>query len=282
MFSLTEIIGKNNLSGIEILDIGAMFAGDDTEIYSPLLKTGIGKVTGFEALSNECEKLNKKYNPKHKFFPYFVGDGQKKNFYITNTLMTSSLYEPNRTLIDLFLNLGTVMQVEKVEEVQTKRLDDISEIPKDIDYIKIDTQGSELEILVNGEKMLETAVAVHTEVEFVPLYKNQPLFGDIDIFLRSKGFVFHRFSNISGRSFIPIVSEDTPNKPLSQYLWADAVYVKDFLNLAWLKPEKILKLAVILHDIYRSFDLCHHILSEYDKITNSSLTSLYRKKLFGG
>lgn len=61
----------------------------------------------------------------------------------------------------------------------TRRLDDIKELPQ-VDFLKIDVQGSELMILENGRKKLADCVALQTAVSFVALYKNQPMFGDID------------------------------------------------------------------------------------------------------
>ena len=40
---------------------------------------------------------------------------------------------------------------------------------------------------------------IHTEVEFVEMYERQPLFAEVDQFLRGNGFVFHRFSSLHGR-----------------------------------------------------------------------------------
>jgi hypothetical protein len=56
------------------------------------------------------------------------------------------------------------------------------------DVIKIDTQGYELEILCGGERTIASAFLIELEVEFNPLYKQQPLFGDLDAHLRSRGF----------------------------------------------------------------------------------------------
>ena len=44
-------------------------------------------------------------------------------------------------------------------------------------------------------------------------------------FLRSKGFVFHRFSSVHGRPMKPLHLAANPLQPISQQLWADAVYV---------------------------------------------------------
>jgi FkbM family methyltransferase len=55
-------------------------------------------------------------------------------------------------------------------------------------FLKVDTQGTELEILRSGPKLLANSVAVYTEALFHPFYKGQPLFADLDMHLRSAGF----------------------------------------------------------------------------------------------
>jgi FkbM family methyltransferase len=64
-----------------------------------------------------------------------------------------------------------------------------------IDLLKLDLQGYELEALRGlGERLAEVRL-IFTEVEYVPLYEGQPLFADIDQFLRQAGFrLFHLYS----------------------------------------------------------------------------------------
>ena len=45
------------------------------------------------------------------------------------------------------------------------------------------------------------------------------------------------------------MSTGDPTQPLSQFLWADAVFVKDFAKLGDYSPEQMLKAAAILHEI---------------------------------
>jgi FkbM family methyltransferase len=56
-------------------------------------------------------------------------------------------------------------------------------------FLSLDTQGSELEILKGGAKTIaDHVVAIMTEVEFVPVYQDQPLLGDIVAYLDAQGF----------------------------------------------------------------------------------------------
>ncbi|PQP54937.1 FkbM family methyltransferase, partial [Mycolicibacterium austroafricanum] len=76
--------------------------------------------------------------------------------------------------------------------LSTHRLDDISEI-EHLDFLKIDIQGGELAVFQNGRTKLADAVAIQTEVSFVTLYRDQPTMGDVDVEMRSQGFVPHCF-----------------------------------------------------------------------------------------
>jgi hypothetical protein len=42
--------------------------------------------------------------------------------------------------------------------------------------------------------VLADALVVETEAEFVPLYRGQPLFGDLQVFLRDQGFLLYNWS----------------------------------------------------------------------------------------
>ena len=122
-------------------------------------------------------------------------------------------------------------------------------------------------------RVLQGVLAVHTEVEFLPLYRNQPLFADIDMRLRRHGFVLHRLPFTGLRPFKPFpVQEDSL---ASQYVWCDAVYVRDFTAFDALAPEQLLKLAALLHENYGSYDLAAYALGAFDRKTGSALQPLY-------
>jgi FkbM family methyltransferase len=61
-----------------------------------------------------------------------------------------------------------------------------------IDILKLDLQGNELDAIVGSGRLLETAKVIFTEVQFVELYENAPLFSEIESYLRGKGFVLYQ------------------------------------------------------------------------------------------
>ncbi|MGD0494077.1 MAG: FkbM family methyltransferase [Steroidobacteraceae bacterium] len=273
MFFFEQIVMPPPMMAV---DIGAMLLEGQTDPLARLSQLGRLRVIGFEPQPAECDKLNALGRPGRRYLPYAIGNGERRKFYLTNTGMTSSLLRPNLGLASLFNNLSELMQVVAAPEIDTVRLDDIAEIREQgCDLLKLDTQGSEAEILAHASKTLDNCLIVHSEVEFVPLYQDQPLFADVDRLLRGRGFMFHRFLGLSGRTFKPLMLNDNPNAALSQMLWSDAVYVPDLARLDRLEPEALLKLAALLHEIYRSFDLCHVVLSAHDRRYGTSYSQRY-------
>ncbi|MHC4114907.1 MAG: FkbM family methyltransferase [Planctomycetota bacterium] len=279
MFSLCDLLA-NKSELIKIVDVGAMIVEGKPDYY-PLVQAGAAKVVGFEPDEKECQKLNQFHNDRCSFLPYMIGDGSEQTFNLCNYNMTSSLYEPNTNLLEKFQCLSELIQVVERTTVSTKRLDDIDEV-QNADYLKIDVQGAEVDVFNGAENLLADIMIVHTEVEFVPLYIDQPLFAEVDQALRKHGFLFHKFNHngLAGRIFKPLmVKKDRPGKTISQVLWSDAIFVKNFLHYDQTLPEKLLKLAVILHDVYGSYDIVHYILQQYDKHTSSKCAEQYLQLL---
>jgi hypothetical protein len=61
-----------------------------------------------------------------------------------------------------------------------------------VDFFKLDTQGTELEILKGAREYLSAGriSVIKTEATFLPVYRNQCTFSDLDQFLKEHGFVF--------------------------------------------------------------------------------------------
>ncbi|TAN46772.1 MAG: FkbM family methyltransferase, partial [Rhodospirillales bacterium] len=223
MWSLADILPGTAV--INVLDIGAALG--ERPPYQSLVEAGKARVIGFEPDLKEIERLRQAYGKSHRFFPFFVGDGQPATFHETNWPPTGSLFEPNTALLEKFNNMAELTQPVGQHPVATKRIDDIEDI-KDIDFIKIDVQGSELAVLQNALQALSKTLLIQAEVEFVELYKGQPLFADLDIFLRGQGFQFHSFDGFGTRSFKPMIRNNDPNAGFRQFLWSDALYVRDW------------------------------------------------------
>ena len=261
------------------MDVGARFT--EVERYADLLERGVAQLVGFEQDEAQLPALNRRY-PNHKFISAFIGDGSKRTFYNCYYGGCSSLYRPDPKIINQFTSIATTegsnFEVVSEDYVQTTKLDAVCEIEA-CDYLKIDVQGAELDVLKGAEETLKDCFIVEVEVEFVPLYENQPLFGDIDKFLRDRGFYLHRLMDVSGRAFRPFILDGNPVKPVSQLLWADAIFVRKFDQIFQFNPQQLLKIAVLLHELYQSVDFCSLALAHYDGQMNTSLRTIYSEVL---
>jgi FkbM family methyltransferase len=257
---VTDLLRPERLTAV--VDIGANPIDSDPP-YKRMLANRLCTLVGFEPQADAHASLNARKSDLETYLPYAVGDGKSATLKICQAPGMSSLFTPEPRVLScfpLFTQFGTVL---KEIPVETRTLDSFSEIGA-LDFLKIDVQGSELAIFRNGKSRLANAIAVQTEVSFIPLYKNQPVFGDIDLALRALGFVPHMFANINKRTILPVHFGDNPYAALNQLLEADVVYVRDFTQPDKMNLEQLKHLALVAHHCYASYDLaanCIHNLT---------------------
>ena len=245
-----------------IVDIGANPIDGDPP-YRVMLDRGLCQLTGFEPQAAPLSVLNSRKGPHETYLPYAVGDGARHTLNICQKSGMTSLLKPDPKALGMFNLFSRHGLVVGNVEIDTRRLDDIDEVPP-IDFLKIDVQGSELSIFRSGRTKLRNAVAIHTEVSFMTVYENQPLFADVDRELRAQGFVPHCFAGVRQVGISPILFEGDPPTPRNQIFEADIVYVRDFSKPELLTTEQLQHLALIAHYCYGSFDLaafCVHALA---------------------
>jgi FkbM family methyltransferase len=127
----------------------------------------------------------------------------------------------------------------------------------EIDFLKLNVQGAEQEILIGAGPMLDGILGILIEVSFVESYHQRPLFSDIDPLLRSHGFCFFDLlaHHYVGRSAAPVVAQHlrVANGQLGQLVsgWGQlieghALYLRDPMDRK--KPldfERTIKLAAL-------------------------------------
>lgn len=254
-----------------VVDIGANPI-DGEPPYQPMLKHDLCQVTGFEPQEEALQVLLQNKGPRETYLPYAVGDGKQHTIYHCAISGMTSLYKPEPRYLSAFNEFDTLGQVISTDSIPTRRLDDIAEVG-DLDMLKIDTQGSELAVFESGRDKLGRAVVIQTEVSFLPLYENQPLFWEVDRELRQQGFVPHAFADVKRWPISPYSHPENKFRPVNQLLEADVVYVKDFINAQELDDEQLKHLALITHYCYSSHDLvtrCLSILSSRSVIPQSA------------
>lgn len=107
---------------------------------------------------------------------------------LTKSRGCSSVFMPNRVFLDQFPESDR-FSVDSEIQIQSVTLDGLAEkgeLPT-VDFAKIDVQGAELSILQGGCRHLASdLVGLEVEVEFAPMYVGQPLFADVEAFVRDE------------------------------------------------------------------------------------------------
>src|SRR5258708_14755922 len=201
---LANLVHPDRLTSV--VDIGANPFDGDTP-YKEMLQRRICRLVGFDPQPDALTRLNAAKSDLETYLPYAIGDGEDHSLKICRGIGFASLFQPDEMVLTHFPRFSELGRVVSEIKLATRRLDDIAEI-KEIDFLKIDIQGSELSVFKSGRMRLAKAVAIQTEVSFVPLYKNQPVFGDIDLELRSLCFIPHMFAAINKKMIPPIIRPD--------------------------------------------------------------------------
>jgi FkbM family methyltransferase len=254
---------------VKVVDIGANPIGGPAP-YESLLKGGEAEVIGFEPNPDALAELLKVKGPNETYLPHAVGDGGRHTLNFCQAPGMTSIMVPNPNVLNLFHGFPDWGRVLSTQPVDTVRLDDVPETAG-VDFLKMDIQGAELMVLRHAENRLRDALVIQTEVEFLPMYVDQPLFSDLDMFLRERGFVFHRFYPTVSRVIKPLMVDNNMYAGLSQLLWADAIFVRDFTRLDLMSDRQLLATAAIVHKCFQSVDLALYLLYEYDRRCQTQL-----------
>jgi FkbM family methyltransferase len=226
------------------------------------------RVIGFEPNMDQFKKLPQS-NFK-KIFPIALGKTkEKKSITITRWPYSSSSIEFNFDFWRRFPNahMFDPVRIDTFEFVDFDSFCFENKI-KCIDFMKIDTEGTELDILEGSKKALESEViAILVEVAFCSYQNGRPVFADIDIFLRAHGFTLYDLETVrlSRSSLPPLNSYIADSSEYGQMLAGDALYLRDFVSdskkATLLHPSKLLK-TICIFEIF-SLNDCAIELLEY-------------------
>jgi FkbM family methyltransferase len=269
----------DDVPDLKVIDVGASPI-DEQPPYQKLFDAGHIELVGFEPDPDQYRALVALNRRRATYLPHAIGDGAGGVLHICKAPGMTSLLEPDMEILRHFHGFADWGTVLRTVPVQTEKLDDIAEA-ESADYLKMDLQGGELGVLRGAAKILQKVLVVQVEAQFVPFYKNQPLFAELDQALRQAGFLFHEFLTLHSRVFLPMMINNSVYAGLKQQLWSDAVYVKRFTDFGNLGERELLKIAVILNDLYGSIDLCALALQHADRQANTKRMDRYMEALVG-
>lgn len=247
---------------IVVLDLGS-FDG-----FSPIwdqLESNV-ELIGVDPFQEEGIKYGK-FNRKEITFRNVVGDKDDEvDFYISVSGQASSLFKENVKLTSRFHagKYGKIVRTEKVNVKEISKLLKTQNIEK-FDFLKIDVEGSELNIMKNLEKILkDDCLGILSECFFQEYHLNRALFSDIELYLRGLGYyVFDIGIEKWGRTTNPIEyplgHRGEVNGGNAQVMFANVLFLKDpIINEDSMSIEQIKKL-IVLADMYDQKDFADEL-----------------------
>jgi FkbM family methyltransferase len=246
---------------------------------------------GFEAFADECARQNQRARAAglaHYYHPVCLAESQSagRPFYVTRSADSSSLYRPAEYRLRRWRH--SVRPPEQVSSLDMNGLARVVPVntttldawaagngDPDVDFLKLDLQGGELAALQGGTKLLQRVLGIELQVFFVQQYENQPLFAEVDQFLRQAGFSFFNIlfthtGHFAGRVASPVSVRYADSSQLraqgaGQLVTANASYLFDPLDQVQPSPgrsnlDKLLKL-VIIAEAYGQVEFAFEVLA---------------------
>lgn len=261
---------------VVIVDVGARWGFNaEWKVFDSALR-----VYCFEPDEEECQRLNKSSGPNVKYIPAALGlhDGDA-TLYETRLVASTGLYKTNMDFFSRMLNRDNG-EVVKEHRVHVTTMDTALErfgLNK-VDFIKLDVEGAELDVLRGAERFMlgSDLIGVLSEIRFQEEINGSPIFWELDSYVRRFGFrLFNmRFTRQSRRALpypgladyrMPDGSKFYAYTTHGQIMDGDALYFRDLLLPAnktassSASPTAVLK-AAALFEVYCLNDCAAELL----------------------
>jgi FkbM family methyltransferase len=161
-----------------ILDIGANIGQFHRECKDTFSDSFIFSIEA----SNECEESLKQITEN-----YYIGllakDSKEYNYYKRKN-------DPTSTGNSIYKELTHFFSDDQLDIIKATgiKLDDLFDNESEFDLIKIDTQGSELDIIEGGLNLCNKAKGILLEVSLTQYNENAPLYDEVISYMESIGF----------------------------------------------------------------------------------------------
>ncbi len=179
-----------------VFDIGANYGQ-----YAKMLRNNVGykgQIISFEPIPAAQKILYKlsKSDPKWHIEPFALSDlSGKEVFNIMKNDQFSSLHKPSNNEVELF-NLVNKVSEELI--IETKTLSFMFEKYKTLlkfkkPFLKMDTQGHDLQIAKGSENILKSFVGLQSELSIKRIYDDTPDFKKVIEYYNSQNFELSAF-----------------------------------------------------------------------------------------
>lgn len=243
---------------------------------------------GYEPDKDEFEKLKSSVNKNWKFQTYLPEAlGEEKGDFHLNLYRQagfSSKFDAKKDEFSLFSRSHYLGDKQQKIPVKVISLDESIADNKIVNpsFMKIDIQGMELEVFKGAQSFLKNnCLGIRVEVYFHQIYENQPLFHEIDAYLRKFDFFPFQFAELhnwrrdSMKKFPFYDKKAKINFSKGQLMHADVIYLKDpsSLNKDDLENQQT-RLALIAL-CYQHYDLAHELFNTLAINNNNHRESVF-------
>lgn len=185
LISFTELRKKYNMNINGIIHIGAHYG----EEISEYIRNGIQDIIVFEPLKSNFDVLEENLSDLNaNISGYQVALGNEERMvtmYVSdNQQQSSSILKPK-----LHLTNHPTVGFPEIEEVEMVKLDKYFEEMSNFNFINMDVQGYELEVLKGGSKTLDHIDYVYCEVNRDEVYEGNAYVEELDDFLSNYNMV---------------------------------------------------------------------------------------------
>jgi FkbM family methyltransferase len=262
---------------IVLVDIGARTGLED--VLKTLDSVLPLQVVGFEPEPDEFERLQKEKPQNVTLLNTALSNNKgEKSFYITKEAGLSSIYKPNYELLKEIETDESFEKYSIAKEllIHTDTLDNQLKLSNicHADFIKIDTEGSEVDILVGAQATLKNTVfGVESEISFVEMREKQLTFSDLHEYLSGLGFHLFDLKN----RYMKRPRGQKYGMMKGQLIYCDALYFKSIdgfqTSLEQFEPETqqlMIVNAMVLSGVYGYFDYAHEIFRQFESVFGES------------
>jgi FkbM family methyltransferase len=169
---------KNHFYPYRILDIGANIGQFHIEAKNSFPGSFIFSIEASSACEESLKQITDNY-----YIGMLTKDNSEYNFY-------SRKNDPTCTGNSIYKELTQFYSDDQLDIIKKKgiKLDDLFEQESEFDLIKIDTQGSELDIITGGIDLCKKAKGILLEVSLTQYNEGAPLYGDVVEFMKTIQF----------------------------------------------------------------------------------------------
>jgi len=162
-----------------ILDIGANVGQFHKECKAIFNDSYIFSIEASAECESSLQQITENY-----YIGLLAKDNTEYDFY-------SRKNDPTCTGNSIYKELTQFYSDDQLDIIKTNgiKLDDLFESNSEFDLIKIDTQGSELDIIEGGLNLCNKAKGILLEVSLTQYNENAPLYDEVINYMTSHGFV---------------------------------------------------------------------------------------------